>query len=91
MTQDELIALVALEQRQSLGYTSSKLSAARQKAEYYYLGLPVGDLSPSEIDGRSSVVSTDVRDTIEHPEWLKSSGLDEGVTQYDLTRHSRLV
>ena len=33
----------------------------------------------------------DVRDTIEHPEWLKSSGLDEGVTQYDLTRHSRPV
>ncbi|MDB5809285.1 MAG: putative patatin-like phospholipase [Betaproteobacteria bacterium] len=33
----------------------------------------------------------DVRDTIEHPGWLKSSGLDEGVTQYDLTRHSRPV
>ena len=65
LTQDELKALVALEQRQALGYSSSKLSAARQKAEYYYLGLPVGDLSPPEIDGRSSVVSTDVRDTIE--------------------------
>ena len=31
----------------------------------------------------------DMRDTITHPEWLKSSGLDDGVTQYDLTRHSR--
>jgi NTE family protein len=31
----------------------------------------------------------DMRDTVEHPEWLKSSGLGEGVTQYDLTRHSR--
>jgi NTE family protein len=31
----------------------------------------------------------DLRDTLEHPEWLKSSGLDDGVTQYDLTRHSR--
>ena len=65
LSEDELKALVALEQRQALGYSSSKLSAARQKAEYYYLGLPVGDLSPPEIDGRSSVVSTDVRDTIE--------------------------
>lgn len=65
MTEEELKTLVAMEQRQSLGYTSSKLAAARQKAEYYYLGLPVGDLSPPEIDGRSSVVSTDVRDTIE--------------------------
>jgi hypothetical protein len=65
LSEDELKALVAQEQHQSLGYTSSKLSAARQKAEYYYLGLAVGDLSPPEIDGRSSVVSTDVRDTIE--------------------------
>jgi hypothetical protein len=65
LSQDELKALVMGEMRQALGYSSSKLSQARQKAEYYYLGLPVGDLSPPEIEGRSSVVSTDVRDTIE--------------------------
>ncbi|MGH8765938.1 MAG: patatin-like phospholipase family protein [Burkholderiales bacterium] len=29
----------------------------------------------------------DLRDTITHPEWLNSRGLDAGVTQYDLTRH----
>lgn len=28
----------------------------------------------------------DLRDTLAHPGWLKSSGLDTGVTQYDLTR-----
>jgi NTE family protein len=33
----------------------------------------------------------DMRDSITHPEWLKASGVDEGVTQYDLTRHSRLL
>jgi NTE family protein len=33
----------------------------------------------------------DLRDSIRHPEWLKSSGLDDGVTQYDLVRHSRQV
>jgi NTE family protein len=33
----------------------------------------------------------DLRDSIAHPEWLKSSGLDDGVTQYDLARHSRPV
>lgn len=33
----------------------------------------------------------DLRDTIAHPEWLKSSGLDDGVTQYDLARHTRQV
>ena len=31
----------------------------------------------------------DLSDTVAHPEWLKSSGLDDGVTQYDLARHSR--
>ena len=31
----------------------------------------------------------DMRDTIKHPEWLKSSGLEDGVTQYDLTQHTR--
>jgi NTE family protein len=31
----------------------------------------------------------DAHDTLTHPSWLKSSGLEEGVTQYDLTRHSR--
>ena len=65
LTDEELKTLVQNEMRQSLGYSSSKLSQARQKAEYYYLGLAVGDLSPPEVEGRSSVVSTDVRDTIE--------------------------
>ena len=31
----------------------------------------------------------DMRDTILHPEWLSSSGVDEGVMQFDLTRHTR--
>ncbi|HLX81821.1 MAG TPA: patatin-like phospholipase family protein [Burkholderiales bacterium] len=31
----------------------------------------------------------DLRDTIEHPDWLKSSGDGDGITQYDLTRHTR--
>jgi hypothetical protein len=65
LTEEALKALVAQELRSSLGYSSSKLSAARQKAEYYYLGLPVGDLSAPEVEGRSSVISTDVRDTVE--------------------------
>ena len=65
LNEDELKALVMTEMRQAMGYNSSKLSNARMKAEYYYLGIPTGDLAPPEIEGRSSVVSTDVRDTIE--------------------------
>jgi NTE family protein len=33
----------------------------------------------------------DMRDTLTHPEWLKSSGYEDGVTQYDLTRHTRPI
>ena len=65
LSNDELKALVQSELRQSLGYNSSKLATARQRSMYYYLGQAIGDLSPPDIDGRSSVVSTDVRDTIE--------------------------
>jgi NTE family protein len=33
----------------------------------------------------------DAHDTLVHPEWLNTSGLSDGVTQYDLTRHTRAV
>jgi NTE family protein len=33
----------------------------------------------------------DAHDTLTHPEWLKASGLSDGVTQYDLTRHTRPI
>jgi NTE family protein len=33
----------------------------------------------------------DMRDTLTHPDWLKRAGRDEGATQYDLARHSRVV
>ena len=33
----------------------------------------------------------DMQDTLTHPDWLKRAGRDEGVTQYDLARHSRVV
>lgn len=65
MTEDELRALTDGELRQSVGYWGGKLAGQRQKAEYYYLGLAKGDLAPPEIEGRSKVVSTDVRNTIE--------------------------
>lgn len=65
MTEDALKALVDSEMRNSLGFYGGKLSEMRRKAEYYYLGLAKGDLSPPEVEGRSTVVSTDVRNTIE--------------------------
>lgn len=88
LSEDQLKALVAMEERQSLGYTSSKLTAVRTKAENYYLGLPVGDLSPPEIDGRSSVVSTDVRDTIESmlPQLMVTFCGGDKVAEFEATK-----
>jgi hypothetical protein len=88
LTQDELKALVGAEMRQSLGYSSSKLSNARQKSMYYYLGMPVGDLSPPEVDGRSSVVSTDVRDTIESmlPQLMVTFVGSDTVAEFEATK-----
>ena len=65
MTDDEIIAIVDQETRQALGYDGDKLSEMRRKAMYYYLGEPVEELAPPSIPGRSRVVSTDVRNTIE--------------------------
>lgn len=65
LTDDQLKAIVDQELRQSIGYGSGKLSAQRQKALVYYEALPKLDLSPPEIEGRSSVVSPDVRNIIQ--------------------------
>lgn len=65
MTEDELKAITDAEMRQSIGYWSGKLSFQRQKAMAYYYAEPIYDLSPPEVDGRSFVVSPDVRNTIE--------------------------
>lgn len=88
LTEDELKALVGAESRQALGYSSSKLSNARQKSMYYYLGMPVGDLSPPEVDGRSSVVSTDVRDTIESmlPQLMVTFVGSDTVAEFEATK-----
>lgn len=64
LSESEVKALVDQEIRQSVAYFGGKLSQMRQKAEFYYLGEAKGDLSPPEIEGRSQVVDTTVRNTI---------------------------
>jgi hypothetical protein len=65
MSEDTLRSITDQQMRQAVGYYSGKLSAQRQKAMQYYLGEAFGDLAPPEVEGRSAVVSTDVRNTIE--------------------------
>ena len=66
MPADELKAIVDAEIRQSLGYQSDELASDREDAWKGYLAEPYGN----EIEGRSSVVSSDIMDTIE---WIMPS------------------
>ena len=82
MTEDELRAITDQEMRAAVGFWSGRLAAQRQKAMVYYLGEAKLDLTPPEIEGRSSVVSPDVRNTIESmlPQLMvKFSGSDRVV------------
>lgn len=69
ITDDGLKALLDSEIANALGYVG-KLSAQRQKALWYYHGEAKLELAPPEVDGRSSVVSTDISDVIE---WIMPS------------------
>lgn len=88
LSDDELIAITDNEIRNSVAYMGGKLSELRRKAEYYYLGLPKGDLSPPDIEGRSSVVSTDVRNTIEwmRPALMAKFVSGDNVVEFEATK-----
>ena len=62
MTENELLAYIGSEIDLASGHMSSELSAQREDAMKYYLGEKFGN----EIDGRSEIVTTDVRDTVEY-------------------------
>lgn len=64
ITEDGLKALIDMEASQAFGYGDGKLEEMRRRNEYYFLGLAKEDLAPPEIEGRSSVVDTTVRNTV---------------------------
>ena len=88
MTEDQLKAITDQEMRQAVGWYSGKLSAQRQKAMAYYLAKPTLDLTPPEIEGRSSVVSPDVRNTIESmlPQLMVKFAGSERVVEFEATK-----
>jgi len=61
MTQDELLAHVEKEEAQCIVHFNGLLSEQRRKAMQYYYGQPYGN----EVEGRSSVVTTEVKDAVE--------------------------
>lgn len=61
VSEEGLKAIIADGIRTSAGYQGGELQRRREKALEYYLGYPNG----KEVEGRSSVLSTDVMDTVE--------------------------
>ena len=62
MTKEDLVSRLSSEIQASSGHMNSELSHQREDSMKYYLGEPFGN----EIDGRSEIVTTDVRDTVEY-------------------------
>ena len=61
MTETELLALIEQEEGQCLSASSGLLAEQRREALQYYYGQPYGN----EVEGRSQVVTTEVKDAVE--------------------------
>jgi hypothetical protein len=61
MDQEELLAHIEREEAACIVHFTSLLSEQRRKAMQYYYGQPYGN----EVDGRSQVVTTEVKDAVE--------------------------
>jgi len=64
ITEDGLRALIDQEAQNAYGYRDGRLEEMRRRNEYYFLAEAKEDLAPPEIEGRSSVVDTTVRNTV---------------------------
>ena len=61
VSKEALKSIIADGLRNSAGYYGGELQRRREKALEFYYGYPMGN----EVEGRSSVISTDLMDTIE--------------------------
>ena len=61
MENDELLSIIEREERQCISSSTGMLAEQRREAMQYYYGQPYGN----EIEGRSQVVTTEVKDAVE--------------------------
>jgi hypothetical protein len=81
MKDEEILSILRAEISTAAGSaTTSRLQEDRRKALKYYMGDPYGD----ELDGRSSVVTTEFRDTVESllPQLMKIFMSSDTVVQF---------
>jgi len=80
MSETEFQGIVTSEIQDAVDYIDNNISLDRNQASEYYLGEPFGD----EEEGRSSVVSMDVRDTVQSilPSLMKVFTTGEKVVEF---------
>lgn len=64
LSEQDLAVLIDSEMRQAFGYGDGKLEQHRRRAMYYFMAEAKEELAPPDIDGRSKVVDTTVRNTV---------------------------
>lgn len=64
LTDEKLAVLIDQELRQSFGYGDGKLEQLRRRAMYYFMAEAKEELAPPDIEGRSKVVDTTVRNVV---------------------------
>lgn len=79
-TKSELSALLDKELRQALGAPGTEISRIRLRNLQYYKAEATGELAPPDIPDRSSIVASDVADTVE---WMMPSLLRPFATSQD--------
>ena len=81
MTEDELASKLSQEIEQATGHMNSELSGQREDNMKYYLGEKFGN----EIDGRSEIVTTDVRVTVEYimPSLMRIFTTHQNVAEFE--------
>lgn len=81
MDESQVLAIIEEEEAKCLSSTSGKLSEQRRQALQYYYGEPYGN----EVEGRSQVVTTEVKDAVEDlmPALLKPFTTVDEIVRFD--------
>ena len=85
ITEERLKAILSAEVNRAVGYVGGEISEQRAEALEYYDGDPDAGPLTNRQEGRSSVVSTDVRDTVEWvlPSLLRVFTAGDQVVEFD--------
>jgi hypothetical protein len=88
LTDADLIGITGRQITQAVEFIGREIAPERRRNLDYYHGRLVGDMAPSDIEGRSSVISSDVSDTVEWmlPSLVKTFTAGDDVVEFSPRR-----